>query len=60
MKIVAKREQEQLKLEKEIMITDPNFITTKEGRAWVISQQKTIWARVTQQGIGDGSSCSEV
>uniref|UniRef100_A0A5B7C6A8 Putative No apical meristem-associated C-terminal domain n=1 Tax=Davidia involucrata TaxID=16924 RepID=A0A5B7C6A8_DAVIN len=60
MKIAVKREQEQKRLEKEIMITDPKLIPTEEGKAWIIAQQKAIWARAMQGGVGDGSSGSGV
>ncbi|KAH7858964.1 hypothetical protein Vadar_029879 [Vaccinium darrowii] len=65
MKIAAKLEQEQLRfkkdqmrLEKDIMMTDINSISTEEGKAWVIAQQKAIIARMKQGEIGDGSSGS--
>ncbi|KAF7140081.1 hypothetical protein RHSIM_Rhsim06G0077400 [Rhododendron simsii] len=57
MKIATKREQDQINFEREIMLKDPSKVTTEEGRAWVIAQQKAIWASVNRGGgIGDGSS----
>lgn len=50
MRFVAKHEQESLKLEKEIMMADPNLVPTEEGKAWLIAQQKKIWAG-SMQGI---------
>ena len=36
MKIVAKQEQERMKLGREIMMIDPNSVPTEEGRDWII------------------------
>lgn len=45
---------EQMRLEKEIMMTDPNLVPTEEGKAWIIAKQKAILAR-TLQGASSGS-----
>lgn len=45
---------EQMRLEKEIMMTDPNLVPTEEGKAWIIAKQKAILAR-TSQGASSGS-----
>ena len=60
MKIAAKQEQERMRWEKEIMMTDPNSVHVEEGRAWLIQQQRSILARGRQGSFGDGSSDSGV
>lgn len=54
MKITFTPDYEQMRLEREIMMTDPNLVPTEEGKAWIIAKQKAILVR-TLQGALSGS-----
>lgn len=54
MKITVTPDYEQMRLEREIMMTDPNLVPTEEGKAWIIAKQKAILVR-TLQGALSGS-----
>lgn len=51
MKITVKSDYEQMRWEREIMMTDPNLVPTEEGKAWIIAKQKAILVRTLQGAL---------
>lgn len=51
MKITVKPDYEQMRWEREIMMTDPNLVPTEEGKAWIIAKQKAILVRTLQGAL---------